>query len=55
MSLDQIIVCSWFAPLLVFIVLPLLMLCGWEVYQLGKSIAGLFSEQETSLAHPTTV
>ena len=51
MSLDQIIVCSWFAPLLVFIVLPLVMLCVWEVYRLGKAIVGLFSGQETPLVH----
>ena len=54
MSMDQIVVCLLFAPVVLNILLPLTLLGCWKVIKLFQSIGGLFSVQEKAASQVTT-
>lgn len=43
------IVGFWFVPVTIFIIAPLLMLCGWKILQLLKQLKQVRESQEQEL------
>lgn len=59
MLMSEIIVGLWLVPVVVFIIIPLSMLCVWSVYRLCKSIydqvvqSNMFADKKHDKSHVT--
>lgn len=54
MSMDQVVVCMLFIPVVLNILLPLTLLACWKMIKLFQKIGGLFSVQDKALSQVIT-
>ena len=54
MSMDQVVVCVLFIPVVLNILLPLTLLACWKTIKLLQKIGGLFAVQDKAISQVTT-